>query len=265
MLVFVQVISHRGLPFNPTQTDIINPHSLARFGTHAKCASLYQTSETHTHTYNVLPSSSRTRRRAILLPLSQSFHALALSLLPRSKQNLRQLEKARASPVAKKKYNHVCMRTPTDWLTVWGMLTRRILCNFPGRGRGKYAWEPCWPAPVYLGADTWLLGMRAQCNCASKLAATRVYCNLFRGQWSRVLGFQLPKRSDFAELRCKNASAYAESRGRFSHSILFKRAAAPSICLALTFLDDWDKINWNRSLNKHCILKFAICMESQNM
>lgn len=179
MLVFVQVISHRGLPFNPTQTDIINPHSPARHTRFAKCASLYQTSDAHTR------FAQAVRNFAALIAVLSCTRS---SLLPRSKQNLQPPMEKRQESLSScaKKNNHAC--TPTDWLNDW--LPRRTLCNLPGRGRGKYAWEPRCP-PVYLGAHRHLTRgnarVRVQCNCTSKLAVTRVYCNLFRGQWSRVL------------------------------------------------------------------------------
>jgi hypothetical protein len=49
MLVFVQVIRHRGLPFNPTQTDIINPHSPAR-SAHTQNAPRFIKHQRRTHT-----------------------------------------------------------------------------------------------------------------------------------------------------------------------------------------------------------------------
>jgi hypothetical protein len=160
MLVFVQVISHRGLPFNPTQTDIINPHSPARHTPQNAPRFIKHRRRTHTHV-TFCPGLGGAQ---FCCPYRSPFMHSLFSFLPRSKQNLRQWKKGKSLSSCGKKYNHHA-RTPTDSLTDWlteGMLTRRTLCNFPGRGRGKYAWEP-----VYLGADTWLWGMRAcaVCNC----------------------------------------------------------------------------------------------------
>jgi hypothetical protein len=94
MLVFVQVIRHRGLPFNPTQTDIINPHSPAR-SAHTQNAPRFIKHQRRTHT-------QRFAQAQFCCPYRSPFMHSLSRCFPGVNKTSANEKKARASPVAEK-------------------------------------------------------------------------------------------------------------------------------------------------------------------